>query len=161
MPTKIASSSASIEGRLTTLGNPTPTAHGLVWGTSPNPTTALTTKNGRRDLPAAHIVSASTWRGLNLGQGIITGAIPPTVWALSMAKEKSFWTTPMTCYTITASDFVVNKDASLSEDIVNLDPERTEQERFCLGKDADRPGTMTLKSPHLFTWGRAMPVPTE
>ena len=131
--TIVASSSASISGSLTTVGNPTPTAHGLVWGTSSNPTTSLGTKTDEGSASSTHSFSRYL-EGLEPGTRYYYRSYSTNSLGTTYGEEKSFWTTPMTCYNITASDFVLNNNASLSGDIVTLTPDALSQNGSVWGK---------------------------
>ena len=131
--TIVASSSASISGSITTVGNPTPTAHGLVWGTSSNPTTSLGTKTNEGSTSSTHGFSKYL-EGLEPGTRYYYRSYSTNSLGTIYGEEKSFWTTPMTCYNITASDFVLNNNASLSGDIVTLTPNELNKNGSVWGK---------------------------
>ncbi|MBI9042687.1 LamG-like jellyroll fold domain-containing protein [Lutibacter sp.] len=119
--TDVASTTASIRGDLTTVGNPVPTAYGLVWSTSANPTTALSTKTNEGAASGTDSF-IKLLDGLDPGTTYYYRSYAVTSLGTFYSAEKSFKTTVLTCFSVEFNDLVLNGDATLSGNTATLTP---------------------------------------
>ena len=100
--TNITTTSATGNGNITALGSPNPTQHGICWGTSLNPTVALSTKTEQGEKSTTGAFTSSI-TGLSAGTTYHVRAYATNSAGTAYGNDVTFTTSSITPPTVTTS----------------------------------------------------------